>query len=181
MTGSVLRSLFGASSRLAAALWVLFWVALNALGQAVGVSYKVMIASVGIPLTSARNGSFPPKLAATIFDPLRTLGRWSYRTRMKQHAYEWDPQPPTDRQCIVAGIFLVAFVPAMLNYHAGWALFRGYDNWVIGGLGLVGLFLWARLPSVRRVEGVPHPLGYWLYLGLGLLAAAALWALKSDR
>ena len=100
---------------------------------------------------------------------------------MKPRAYEWDPQPPTDRQRIVAGIFVVAFVPAMLNYYAGWSLFRGYDNWVIGGLGLAGLFLFARLPSVRRVEGVSHPTIYWVYLPLGLIAAAALWALKSSR
>jgi hypothetical protein len=100
---------------------------------------------------------------------------------MKQRAYEWDPQPTTDRQRIVAGIFVVAFVPAMLNYYAGWALFRGYDNWVVAGLGLAALFLSARLPSVRRVEGVPHSTSYWVYLGLGLVAAAILWSLKSSR
>jgi hypothetical protein len=100
---------------------------------------------------------------------------------MKQRAYEWDPRPPTIREQIVAGIWLTAFVPVMLNYCVGWGLFRGYDKWVFGGLFLASFFLMARMPGVRRVEGVPLPVTYWSTLGLGLMAAIALWVLSSKR
>ena len=73
---------------------------------------------------------------------------------MTQRAYEWDPRPPTKRERIICGFWLVAFVTAMANYYAGWQLFRGYDKWVFGGLLLGSLFLFARLPGVRRTEGV---------------------------
>jgi hypothetical protein len=95
---------------------------------------------------------------------------------MKQRAYEWDPRPPAVRERIVAGIWLIAFVLAMLSYYAGWGLFLGYDKWVFAALFLASFFLIARMPGVRRVEGVPRPLTYWLTIGLGLMAALALWA-----
>ena len=100
---------------------------------------------------------------------------------MKQRAYEWDPRPPTVRERLVAGIWLIAFVPAMLNYYAGWGLFRGYDKWVFAALFLASFFFFARMPGVRHVEGVPRPLTYWLIIGLALLATLALWALGSRR
>jgi hypothetical protein len=95
---------------------------------------------------------------------------------MKQRAYEWDPRPPTVRERIVAGIWLIAFVLTMLNYYAGWRLFLGYDKWVFAALFLASFVLIARMPGVRRVEGLPRPLTYWLTIGLGLIMAVALWA-----
>jgi hypothetical protein len=77
---------------------------------------------------------------------------------MKQRAYEWDPRPPTVRERIICGIFLAAFLPVMINSYAGWGLFRGYDRWVFGGMFLTMLFLVARLPRARHVEGVKPPL-----------------------
>jgi len=97
---------------------------------------------------------------------------------MKPRAFEWDPRPPTVRDRIIAGVWLAAFAPAMLNYYAGWRLFRGFDKWVFAGLFLAGVFFLTRSPGVRRVVGVPRPLSYWLIVGLGLVAAIALWAVK---
>jgi hypothetical protein len=98
---------------------------------------------------------------------------------MKSRAYEWDPRPPTIRERIICGIWLAAFVPVLANQYAGWKLFRGYDTWIFGGVLLAGLFLITRLAGTKRVEGVPRPLGYWLVVGLGLIAAAVLYALGS--
>ena len=100
---------------------------------------------------------------------------------MRQRAYEWDPRPPTNRERIICGIWLLAFVPAMANYYAGWGLFGGYDKWVFGALMLGSLFLFARLPGVRRNQGAKRPLGYWLILGLGLLGAVVLSVLSPSR
>jgi hypothetical protein len=90
-----------------------------------------------------------------------------------------DPRPPTVRERILCGIWLAAFVPVVTSYWAGWRLFRGYDNWVFGGLLLAGLFLFVRLPGVRRVEGVDRPPAYWLIVGLGVMGAIALSVLGS--
>jgi hypothetical protein len=98
---------------------------------------------------------------------------------MTQRAYEWVPRPPTNRERMICGIWLAAFVVAMANFYAGWRLFRGYDNWVFGGLLLASFFLFARLPGVRRVECVQRPLTYWLIIGLGLAGAIILWLLSS--
>ena len=100
---------------------------------------------------------------------------------MTQRAYELDPRPPTNRERIICGIWLAAFVAAMANFYAGWHLFRGYDNWVFGGTLLAAFFLFARLPGVRRVDGVQRPLTYWLVVGLGVAGAIILWLLRSRR
>jgi len=97
---------------------------------------------------------------------------------MTQRAYEWDPRPPTKRERIICGFWLVAFVTSMANYYAGWQLFRGYDKWVFGGLLLGSLFLFARLPGVRRTEGVGRPLTYWVIIGVGVAGAIILSLLK---
>jgi hypothetical protein len=97
---------------------------------------------------------------------------------MTQRAYEWDPRPPTIGERIICGVWLVAFVPVMLNYYADWRLFRGYDKLVLGGWILASFFLVARLPGVKRVEGVPRPVTYWLFVCLGLAVAVGLWMLS---
>lgn len=63
----------------------------------------------------------------------------------------WDPRPPTFRERIVAGLWLAAFLLAVANDYADWRLFGGYDRWILGGLFLGGLFLFVRLPGVKRV------------------------------
>ena len=69
----------------------------------------------------------------------------------KQGRAVWDPRAPTVRERIIAGIWLAAFLLAVINDFADWRLFGGYDKWVLGGLFLAGLFLIARLPGVKRV------------------------------
>jgi hypothetical protein len=76
---------------------------------------------------------------------------------MTEHTYEWEPRPPTKAERIICGIWLVAFVAAAADYYADWKWFSGYDKWVFGGLFLASLFLFARLPGVKRVEGVKRP------------------------
>ena len=98
---------------------------------------------------------------------------------MTQRAYEWDPRPPTNRERLICGIWLAAFVAAMANAYADWRVFRGYDDWVLGGLLLAGLFLLAGLPGVRRVQGVPRPPSFWVILGLGVTGAFLLSFLDS--
>src|SRR5689334_11286049 len=93
---------------------------------------------------------------------------------VKQPAYEWDPRPPTIRERIICGIWLAAFVPSMANFYAGWRLFRGYDNWVFGGLFLASLVLLTRMPGVKRVDSVKRPLTYWLIIGLAVAGAVVL-------
>jgi len=100
---------------------------------------------------------------------------------MKRRAYDWDPRPPTSRERAVAGIWLLAFLPATLNYFAGWGLFRGYDKWVFAALFLAGFFLMARMPGLRRVDAVPRPKTYWATIAIGLMMAVGLWVLKSSR
>jgi hypothetical protein len=96
---------------------------------------------------------------------------------MRQRAFEWDPRPPNIRERIISGIWLAVFVLAVANYYAEWRLFPGYDKWVLGGLFLAGLLLFARMPDVRRVEGVKRPLAYWLIVCLGLIGGIVLWGL----
>jgi len=69
----------------------------------------------------------------------------------KQGRAAWDPRPPTVRERIIAGVWLAAFLIAMTNDYADWRLFGGYDKWVLGGLSFGGLFLFARLPGVKRI------------------------------
>ena len=69
---------------------------------------------------------------------------------MRQGPSEWDPRPPTTRERIVVGVWGAAFLLSVVNKYADWRLFGGYDKWVWGGLLLVGLFLFARLPGLRR-------------------------------
>jgi hypothetical protein len=97
---------------------------------------------------------------------------------MKQRAYEWNPRPPTAGERVACGIWLAAFLPVVADYYAGWRWFSGFDNWVLGCLFLAGLFLFARLPSVTRIQGVKRPLSYWLVIGLVLAAAAGSFVLK---
>ena len=93
---------------------------------------------------------------------------------MKPRAYEWDPRPPTFGERLVCGIWLAAFAIALANNYAGWRLFWGYDDWVVGGFLIGGLILLARLPGVRRVEGVDRPQAYWLVFCAGAVAAIVL-------
>jgi hypothetical protein len=93
---------------------------------------------------------------------------------MNQRAYEWNPRPPNIRERIVAGIWLVAFVAAIINYCADWRVLRGYDKWVLAALYLGAFFVLARMPSVTRIAGVRRPLAYWLIIGLSL-TSAILW------
>jgi hypothetical protein len=97
---------------------------------------------------------------------------------MTERAYEWEPRSPTKGERIICGIWLIAFVAAAADYYAKWQWFRGYDKWVFGGLFLASLFLFARLPGVRRVEGVKRPLTYWLIIVLGIAGAIVLSMLK---
>jgi len=97
---------------------------------------------------------------------------------MTPRAYEWDPRPPTKRERIICGLWLVVLLAAMANDYAGWQLFRGYDKLVVVGLVLATFFLFARLPGVRRVEEVPRPLAYWAIIGLGIAGAVILSTLK---
>jgi len=97
---------------------------------------------------------------------------------MTERAYEWEPRPPTTRERIICGLWLVAFGAALANEYAGWQLFRGYDKLFVGGLLLGGLFLFARLPGVRRVEGVRRPLTYWLVIGVAIVGAVMLSLIK---
>jgi hypothetical protein len=93
---------------------------------------------------------------------------------MTERAYEWDPRAPTKGERIVCGIWLVAFVAAAADYYAGWHWFSGYDKWVFGGLFLASLFLFPRLPGVRRVEGAKRPLTYWVIIVLCVVGAIIL-------
>jgi hypothetical protein len=65
---------------------------------------------------------------------------------------KWDPRPPTTRERIVSGFYLVAFVATAANYYAHWRLFRGYDNYVFLAIFLVGLLLIERLPGVTHTK-----------------------------
>jgi uncharacterized membrane-anchored protein len=99
---------------------------------------------------------------------------------MMQRAYEWESRPPTTRERIICGIWLVAFLGAMADDYAGWQLLRGYDKLLVGGLLLVGLLLIARLPGVRRIEGVRRPLTYWLIIGVTIVGAIILSLMRPE-
>lgn len=65
--------------------------------------------------------------------------------------YEWNPRPPTIRERVASGIWLIAFLAAEVNYQAGWRWFNGYDKQVSYGLVLLGLVVFVRLmPGVVR-------------------------------
>ena len=73
--------------------------------------------------------------------------------RSKRHGpLEWDPRPPNARERTIAGIWLVGFVPASVNYFAGWRLFGGYDNWVFAAFFLGGILLIHFLPGVTHTK-----------------------------
>ena len=93
---------------------------------------------------------------------------------MTQRAFEWETRSPTKGERAICGIWLLAFGLAMSNHYAGWELFRGFDKWVFFGSLLGGLGLIARMPRVRRVEGVRRPLSYWLIIGIAMIAAIFL-------
>jgi hypothetical protein len=97
---------------------------------------------------------------------------------MSERAYEWEPRPPTKGERILCGIWLIAFVAVAADYYAEWQWFWGFDKWVFGGLLLASLFLFARLPGVRRVEGVKRPVTYWVTIVLGIAGAIILSILK---
>lgn len=62
---------------------------------------------------------------------------------------KWHPRPPSSRERIIAGVWLLAFLVALTNYYAGWRLFGGYDNWAVLAMFLGGLLI-RRLPGVTR-------------------------------
>lgn len=71
--------------------------------------------------------------------------------RMKRDGpAKWDPRPPNVRERLLAGVRLFAFLVALTNYYAGWRLFGAYDNWVVLGMFLGGLFLIERLPGLTH-------------------------------
>ncbi len=93
---------------------------------------------------------------------------------MTQSAFEWDPSPPTVNERIICGIWLTAFMVAVANRYYAWRLFQGFDNWVLLALLVVAFLLFARLPRVRRNEGIRRPLAYWLTIGAGVVGALIL-------
>lgn len=93
---------------------------------------------------------------------------------MAQSAFEWDPRPPTVNERIICGVWLAAFMVVVANRHFAWRLFQGFDTWVLLALLFVAFFLFARLPTVRRNEGIRRPLAYWLTIGAGVIGALIL-------
>jgi hypothetical protein len=69
---------------------------------------------------------------------------------MRRRLYKWDPRPPTVRERVIAGIWLLAFAIAQASYIAGWRLFGDYDKLVSAALVIVGVVLVARLATVKR-------------------------------
>lgn len=71
--------------------------------------------------------------------------------RIERHGLpRWKLRPPNARERLGMGVWLIAFLVALTNYYADWRLFDGYDNWVVLGMFLSGLFLVERLPGVTR-------------------------------
>ncbi len=65
--------------------------------------------------------------------------------------YEWSPRPPTVRQRIVAGVFLIMLVAAIASDFADLRLFGAYDKQAVGILLIVWLILLTRfMPTARR-------------------------------
>ena len=93
---------------------------------------------------------------------------------MTQSAFEWDPRPPTVNERIICGVWLTAFIVAVTNRHFAWRLFQGFDSWVLFALFVAVFFLLARLPTVRRNEGIRRPLAYWLTIGASVVGALIL-------
>ena len=93
---------------------------------------------------------------------------------MTQSAFEWDPRPPTAHERLICGVWLTAFMVAVANRYFAWRLFQGFDNGVLFVLFVVAFFLIARLPTVRRNEGIRRPLAYWLTIGAGVVGALVL-------
>jgi hypothetical protein len=74
------------------------------------------------------------------------------RDRKRYGPAKWDPRPPSARERIVAGFYLVIFLASATNYYADWRLFGGYDNYVFLAIFLVGLLLIERLPGVTHTK-----------------------------
>lgn len=65
--------------------------------------------------------------------------------------YEWIPHPPTVRQRIAAGVFVLMLLTACASDYADWRLFGNYDKQAVGVITFVGLILFTRfMPTVRR-------------------------------
>ncbi len=65
--------------------------------------------------------------------------------------YEWDPAPPTRRQRITAGLFLVVLVVTSASYYLDWRLFGEYDKQTKAIVVFVGIIWFVRfMPGVRR-------------------------------
>lgn len=64
--------------------------------------------------------------------------------------YEWHPRAPNLWERIGAGIFLAAFLTAIVNSSASWRLFGDYDDKAVAGLGLLGLVLFYRVVHMVR-------------------------------
>ena len=94
--------------------------------------------------------SFDPITAALVVVGVVIAAAITVRRIKRDGPAKWDPRPPNVRERIIVGIWLLAFIAAVANYYAGWRLFGGYDNWVVLGLFLGGLFLIERLPGVTR-------------------------------
>lgn len=96
--------------------------------------------------------SFDPITAFLVLLGLVVAVAITVRRNKRDGPPKWDPRPPNVRERIIAGIWLFAFLAALANYYAGWRLFGGYDNWVVLGLFLGGLFLIQRLPGVTHTQ-----------------------------
>lgn len=101
-----------------------------------------------------------------------------YGLRVTERATIWDPRPPTTRERIWAGIWLAIFTPIAANFYTGWAWFSGYDKVVLFAVGMAGVILQYRMPSVRRVAGVKRPWWHWFALAVVIAVAVLLFVLK---
>jgi len=64
---------------------------------------------------------------------------------------EWDPAPPTSRQRIAAGVFLIVFGLALANEYFGWGLVGGYGRQMVFAVVLIGVIMMTYfMPSTKR-------------------------------
>jgi hypothetical protein len=64
---------------------------------------------------------------------------------------EWDPAPPTSRQRIAAGVFLLVFGLVLGNEYFRWGLVGDYGQQMIFVAVLIGVIMMTYfMPSTRR-------------------------------